>query len=327
MFPTRSLNLSFTIDEEKELNSSEIIIKNYSTKEWLSILPGYGGRLKELWLNNGKRNISILKKINNIHSQNRDDIFTNAKLSPFAGRIKDGQYVFNNTKYSLIKNYPEEENACHGFIYNKEFHVINKITNDEKAQCTLEYLYERENEGYPFIYSIEITYILSSSNGLTCTTKIHNKSKDTMPLSDGWHHYFDLGISIDDLELKLDVSEIVKLDSRNIPTGFKESYSEYNFPKKIGSKQFNSCFKIKNGNEKTTTKLISSDNNINLNIWQETGTNKFEYLVIYTPPGRRSIAVEPITSNINSFNNGEGLIQLAPDDVYTSSFGIYLEKN
>jgi hypothetical protein len=27
---------------------------------------------------------------------------------PFAGRIKDGQYVFCNTKYNLFVNYPEE---------------------------------------------------------------------------------------------------------------------------------------------------------------------------------------------------------------------------
>ncbi len=52
---------AFAIDEVKNLNSSEIIIKNSSTKEWISILPGYGARLKELWLSNGKRNISILK--------------------------------------------------------------------------------------------------------------------------------------------------------------------------------------------------------------------------------------------------------------------------
>jgi aldose 1-epimerase len=317
---------TYTFDEIKKLKSSKIIIKNISTNEWLSILPGYGGRLKELWLNNGEKNISVLKKVDSIDSQDRNDIFTNAKLSPFAGRIKDGQYIFNNTKYSLLKNYPEEENACHGFIYNKEFHVADKIVNSEKTLCKLEYLYENEDEGYPFSYSIEITYTLTESEGLICTTRIINNSKSTIPLSDGWHHYFDLGISINDLELKLDVSEIVKLDSRNIPTGYKEPYNEFMIPAKIGNTQFDSCFKIKSSNGKAGTTLISPDNNINLNIWQETGNNKYEYLVIYTPPGRRSIAVEPITSNINSFNSGEGLILLAPDEEYISSFGIYLKK-
>ena len=105
-----------------------------------------------------------------------------------------------------------------------------------------------------------------------------------------------------------------------------EQYNEFIIPSKIGNTQFDSCFKIKSSNGKAGTTLISPDNNINLNIWQETGSNKYEYLVIYTPPGRRCIAVEPITSNVNSFNSGEGLILLAPDDEYISSFGIYLEK-
>ena len=317
---------TFAIDEVKNLKSSEIIIKNSLTKEWMSILPGYGARLKELWLSNGKRNISVLKKVESTDSQDRNDIFTNAKLSPFAGRIKDGQYIFNNMKYNLSKNYPEEENACHGFLYNKEFHIADKIVNDEMALCRLEYFYENEYEGYPFSFSIEITYTLTESEGLICTTRIINKSKSAIPLSDGWHHYFDLGTNINELELKLDISEIVKLDSRNIPTGSKEAYNEFVIPEKIGNTQFDSCFRIKSCNGKAATTLSSPNNNIRLTIWQETGNGKYQYLVIYTPPGRRYIAVEPITSNINSFNNGEDLILLEPDNEYISSFGIYLKK-
>ncbi|OGU30622.1 MAG: hypothetical protein A2057_02065 [Ignavibacteria bacterium GWA2_35_9] len=80
--------------------------------------------------------------------------------------------------------------------------------------------------------------------GLICTTRIINNSKNTVPLSDGWHHYFDLGIKVDELELKLNVPEIVKLDLRNIPTGEKEFYNNFRIPKKIGNSQFDSCFKI-----------------------------------------------------------------------------------
>ena len=318
---------AFSIDEVKNSNSSEIIIKNNLTKEILSIIPEYGGRLKELWLKNGSKNISILKKVNRIGSQDRDDIFTNAKLSPFAGRIKDGQYVFDNKRYNLPVNYPEEANACHGFLYSKEFHVADTIVNDEKGLCRLVYLYKNENEGYPFNYSIEITYILTALEGLICTTRIINNSKNIIPLSDGWHHYFDVGVKIDDLELKLDVSEIIDLDSRNIPTKKKEPYNDFRTPSRICDRYFDSCFKIDRLKGKAVTELISKDHNIHLNIWQETGSNKFEYLVIYTPPDRKSIAVEPMTSNINSFNNGEDLIQLAPGKEYVSSYGIYLSKN
>jgi aldose 1-epimerase len=317
---------AFTIDEVKKTNSSEITIKNNSTKEFVSIIPEYGGRIKELWLHNGEKNLSIIKKVTRIDSNNRDDIFTNAKLSPFAGRIRDGQYVFNDTKYNLFVNYPEEMNACHGFIYDKKFKLTDKIVSETGASCKLAYRYEGENEGYPFNYLMEIIYALSGSDGLTCTTKIMNKSGNTIPLSDGWHHYFDVGVKVDDLELKLSVSEIIDLDSRNIPTEKREPYNDFSTPSRICDRFFDSCFKIDSHKSKAVTELISNDQNIHLNIWQETGRNKYEYLVIYTPPDRKSIAIEPMTSNVNSFNNGESLIRLAPGEEYSSSFGIYLNK-
>ena len=79
---------TFTIKRIKKQYSSEIIIVNNYTKEFFSIIPEYGGRLKELSLSNGEINISIIKKVKKIDSNDRDDIFTNAKLSPFAAALK-----------------------------------------------------------------------------------------------------------------------------------------------------------------------------------------------------------------------------------------------
>ena len=115
---------TFTFKRIKKQYSSEIIIVNNYTKEFFSIIPEYGGRLKELSLNNGNRNISLIKKVERIDSNDRDDIFTNAKLSPFAGRIKDGKYSLNNTTYKLNVNYPEEgEMFAMGLFIIKSFRL------------------------------------------------------------------------------------------------------------------------------------------------------------------------------------------------------------
>ncbi|MCL5031045.1 MAG: aldose 1-epimerase [Bacteroidetes bacterium] len=316
----------FAINEKESSNFSEVVIKNNCTNEFLTILPDFGARLKELWLSNGKENISVLKRVRCIDSNNRDDIFTNAKLSPFAGRIKDGQYLFNNINYNLQLNYQEEGNACHGFIYNKKFQMINKEVNDEYAYCKLRYEYDNEDDGYPFTYSIDLTYRLSANDGLTCTTKIVNHSKSVIPISDGWHYYFDLGMDVNELKLQLDVSKIIELDTRLIPTGTKTVFDEFNCPEILGTRHFDSCFEVNGNNGKATTRLISERRNIDLHLWQETGSSKYDYIVVYTPPDRKSIAIEPMTSNVNSFNNGEGLIVLQPNEEYNSSFGIRLSK-
>jgi aldose 1-epimerase len=222
-------------------------------------------------------------------------------------------------------NYPEENNACHGFIYDKKFRVVEEVVNEEYGSCAIEYVYENENKGYPFTYRISLTYKLSVGKGLTCTTKVINLSGSPIPLSDGWHPYFDLGVSINELKLRLDKLELIDLDSGKIPDGRKQAYKKFNSPGELGSIQLDSCFKL-NTNGKAVTELISEKRNINLQIWQDTGFGKYDYLVIYIPPDRRSIAIEPITSNINSFNNKEGLILLNKDEEFVSSFGMYIKK-
>jgi hypothetical protein len=78
----------FSIEEIKNSDIFEILISNNSTHEFISIIPNSGARLKEVHLNNGKKNISILSKIKDVNSNKRDEIFNNAKLSPFARCIK-----------------------------------------------------------------------------------------------------------------------------------------------------------------------------------------------------------------------------------------------
>lgn len=314
----------YSITETNGSNGTEIIVKNNSTDESFSVLPDSGARVAELFLHNGQELISIIKKIENVHSENRDDIFNNAKLSPFAGRIKEGKFAFNSVAHQLIKNYPEENNACHGFVFGQKFNVIEKTLNESYASCTLEYHYPGHLPGYPFSYVIQLTYQLSQT-GLTCTTTIKKSSDKQMPISDGWHFYFDLGIEIDNLKLKTENCELMELDSNMIPTGKREIFDEFIDGKIIGEREFDSCFKLKCG-DKAETRLISDERKLDLTIWQEVGESKYQYLVIYTPPDRKTIAIEPMTSNINSFNNGEGLIILNPNESFTASFGISLNK-
>ncbi len=317
---------NFVIEKGSASGMSIITVRNNLTGEFFSVIPESGARLKELWLGSGQKTFSVLKKIKDIHSQVPDDIYTNAKLSPFAGRIKNGRYVHNNVSYNVPLTFPEERNACHGFVFNKKFEVMKtEITNDH-ALCSLKCDYDEEIAGYPFRYTLELSYILTSTDGLICKTKVVNRSSSIMPLSDGWHHYFELGDEVDALKLKLAVSDIIEVDAKNIPTGKRTPFRDYVFPVAIGSRQFNTCFAVDGNGGKAATQLISEDRGITLSVWQETGKNKFNYLVVYTPPDRKSVAIEPMTSNVDSFNNGEGLIPLPPNGEFSANCGIQIGK-
>ncbi|PLW97237.1 MAG: aldose epimerase, partial [Marinilabiliales bacterium] len=73
-----------------------------------------------------------------------------------------------------------------------------------------------------------------------------------------------------------------------------------------------------------TTQLYSSKKNVSIHVWQETGLHKYNYVQIYIPPDRTTVAIEPMTSIADAFNHGEGLIILKPGDVYINNCGVYL---
>ena len=253
-------------------------------------------------------------------------MFTNAKLSPFAGRIRHGRYTLHDVPYALPVNYPEEDNACHGFVYDRPFEPARMELHDDHATCILRYQYDGTIHGYPFSYTLELKYTLTEHEGLICSTRVTNCSSSAMPLSDGWHHLFDLGEPIDRLKLKLSVAAMIDLDAQRIPTGGKAPFPEFSSPADIGTRHFDSCFVVRGSNGRSVTELSSERNDLHLSVWQESGANRFKYLVVYTPPDRRSVAIEPMTSNVDAFNNGDGLMVLQPRQEYSSRMGIVLKK-
>lgn len=315
----------FLITTEEQNGYSLLIIKNLLTNEYLSVIPELGARLKDLFLRSGENIISLLRSYDPAKLESRDDLFTNAKLFPFAGRIKNGKYVFENKEYILPINYPEENNACHGFVFDKKFDLVNTIINEEYGACTFRYYYNYFQAGYPFKTEIEITYKLAIKDGLTCETKIINNSDSSIPVMDGWHHYFELGCPVDNLKMRIEPSELISVDLQNIPNGKTKIFDEFSSLTRIDGKHFDNCFKLNCGNGRVTTQIFSEEHNTQLNIWQETGMNKYNYVVIYTPADRKSIAIEPMTSNVNSFNNHEGLIVLAPCEELEMNYGIYID--
>ena len=73
------------------------------------------------------------------------------------------------------------------------------------------------------------------------------------------------------------------------------------------------------------TELYDPQRDLRIVLWQETGKRKYNYLQIFTHPSRMSIAIEPMTCNIDAFNNKEGLITLKSDESFKACYGIRLK--
>ena len=63
-------------------------------------------------------------------------------------------------------------------------------------------------------------------------------------MQDGWHPYFTLGDTVDELQLEFQSDEMVEFDSELIPTNNLIPYVEFNSLKKIGNTFFDNCFTL-----------------------------------------------------------------------------------
>ncbi|HYK45600.1 MAG TPA: aldose 1-epimerase [Parafilimonas sp.] len=240
--------------------------------------------------------------------------FKSCKLSPFVCRLPQGKYMFNDREYTTGKFFLGKE-AIHGLIYDCLFEVTDSGADEKSAFVSMQYKYTKKDEGFPFSYECAITYKLQDGNRLSVVTEVTNMSNDKMPLSDGWHPYFTLGNSVNDLQVQINTNKLLEFDDRLVPTGKILSYNKFQQPELFGDTFLDNCFILSDHNNPA---CILKNKTLQLSILPDAS---YPYLQIYAPPHRKSIAIENLSSAPNAFNNKIGLIVLQPGErkkFYTS---------
>jgi aldose 1-epimerase len=307
----------FNVKKEKIEQFTKIILINSITKEYISIIPDFGANVNEIILFKNNKLFSILDGYQTYSEVIKNKGSKGAKLVPFPNRINSGSYIFNNNKYQLPINFLSQGHAIHGLIYNKKFNIKKISTTKTKAYVILEYNYKKEISGYPFSFKLKIKYSLDTK-GFNVETTIKNTDSTNIPVGDGWHPYFKIGNNVEDLFLKLPTNKKITVNKRMIPTGKYSKYNKFDSLTKIGKTNFDTGFVINKNNASTV--IYSSKQDISLNVWQ----NNYNYLQVFIPPLRNSIAIEPMSCNTDAFNNKKGLIILKPKENFKASYGVFL---
>ncbi|MBN1597384.1 MAG: aldose 1-epimerase [Bacteroidales bacterium] len=311
----------FEIANELFGNYQIVKIKNRDTGEYISVIPEYGLCLNEIVLESNGRLESIL-----LNNDNPNDfktifkpMFSGVKLFPFPNRVKDGKYQYNKVKYKLPQNDPPRNHSLHHFIYDQPFSLISF----DKITGTTEFIYNNDGlfDYYPFPFSMSITVQLINQ-GVVIKTVITNTGGSDIPFGDGWHPYISTGTKIDKLSVQIPSGTFLEVDEVLIPTmkkGVNEDFLQLNIVKDTS---FDNCFIIDTKENKASTIIYDPVKQLKIDIWQETGNDKYNYVQYYTPDNRKSIAVEPMSCAPNAINNGLGLIHLKPKEKKEFTFGI-----
>ena len=317
---------SYTINKSKFGDFDEFILKNKETLESVKIVSGFGCNVRELIL---KQDIHLHQVISGhlIPSKLKKKYSMCAMMTPFVGRVPDGVYKFKDKKYNLEINKSSENVAIHGLIYDKKFELVDDEITTDFASITFEFnISEDMFQGYPFSLSIRKKFILSES-GLEIVTYAKNTGVGALPFSDGWHPHFSLGKTINDSVLELEAKSMFNLNSRKVVSGSKKrlpKMSKYNPGNGvIGNRVFDNCYTdvVRKENLNGLSEAVLHFDSMKLILWFD---EKYNFIQIYTPEDRKTIAIEPMTSVSNSFNNKIGLIILKPTDSFEGHYGVSL---
>jgi aldose 1-epimerase len=246
--------------------------------------------------------------------------FKSTKLSPFVCRMNKGHYRFEE-KDLTIQKFFLAGHAIHGLLYDAVFEVVAKDANDQMAAVALKYNYQASDAGYPFSYQMFITWKLETGNKLTVTTSVSNNNQQAVPLADGWHPYFALGGSVDEWALQFDSSYQLEFNTELLPSGNKITDERFTKGTSLRGIELDNAFEL--STDASNPQCVLQNEKLKLTIQPD---KTYPILQVYIPPHRKSIAIENLSGAPDNFNNGMGLIVLAPGESRTFTTNYRVEN-
>lgn len=308
----------FSLEIDEIGSHTKIKLLDTRTGSHLAIVPSFGANVLSLELHHQNRtSFAVIDGYEEESTLVQHSGYKSSKLMPFPNRINSGQYTWNNKAYQLPINKLDHQHAMHGLVYKAPFELIEVIEEERQIVAIFAYHFLGNVEGYPFPFYATLAYAFSG-NEMVCTTTVENIGKSAIPFGDGWHPYLTLGMAIDNCELMLPSVVQLAVNERMIPTGEEQPFSDFEQWQIIGNRHFDLGLRcLQKGTN--VVSLRRPNDSAMLQLWQN---EAYPYLQVYTPPHRKSIAIEPMSCSADAFNNGNGLKVLAPKAIFKGQYGV-----
>ncbi|MFN0016549.1 MAG: aldose 1-epimerase [Saprospiraceae bacterium] len=239
-----------------------------------------------------------------------------ALLFPFPNRLRDGRYNWLGRDYVFPINNAATGNAIHGFVRHEAFEVTHTELTAENAEITCRLEYSGHLAYFPFPFTLEAVFNMTDRGAFTAAFFVRNRHSEAIPVGLGWHPYFNLAANAADHLLHLPACSLLEIDERMLPTGGRLPYTIFSKPTAVSDTVLDNCFHVDDSNTLFQLALHANGRSITL----AGSRDLFPYFQVFTPPHRASIALEPMTCNVNAFQNGDGLVTLPPGGDWSTAF-------
>ncbi|HOY94554.1 MAG TPA: hypothetical protein PK509_02370 [Catalimonadaceae bacterium] len=290
----------------------------------LEVLPDNGAALNAFYV--PTRDGRFLNVIDGCNTESELDESASAYkgvfLFPFPNRLQDGIWNWEGKTCSFPLNEPARQNALHGILHNQKFEVVETMATSEMALIHLTFSSDSSDSAFPFQYQVDIEFIVTDNEGLVIKTQVTNLGTSIIPIGFGWHPYFSSGSQLDDLIFSFPDVSALEVDKRMIPTGARMPFHVFDRPQSFGKVVLDTGFEL-NPCDVYRIYILDPSQKLKFSIWQEAGTDGYRFVQIYTHPGRKSIAIEPMTCMANALQTQkDGILFLESGNSHQVDWGI-----
>jgi aldose 1-epimerase len=232
-------------------------------------------------------------------------------LVPYSNRIGQRILHWAGKSYTLAENFAPEPHSIHGVGWERAWQVDTAST----TLAVLSYSHQPD-ASWPFAFDSRQT-ITVSEHTLQLHMSITNRASEATPVGLGWHPYF---AKSPQTRIAFDAAGSWDMDADKLPSVRRDHSG---LKTDCTSLDVDHCFDGWSGG------LLLVEGGLRVRL-----TSDLRYLVVFTTPGRYSIAIEPV-SHVNNASGlahqtsqppqSLGLRVLQPGETFSASMQIEVE--
>lgn len=299
-------------------------------KTQVSIAPSLGNNAYEMKVNG--TNVFWFPFASLAEFKAKPSMAGNPILAPWANRLDHDGFFANGKEYKLnpgLNNirYDPNKQPIHGLItFTGDWQIVKLEADEKRAIVTSRLEFWRHPDWmaqFPFAHNIDMTYRLQDGI-LEVETTVENLAVETMPLSLGYHPYFQItDAPRDRWKVTMPAKKQVLLSKTLVPTGETKPMT-YATPQSLDGVQLDDVFTGLVPGESGQADFSVEGAKQKISVLYG---DKYPVAVVYAPSGRPFICFEPMTGPTNAFNlQHEGkypeLQTIAPGQKWTGIFRI-----